>query len=109
MNSHLNFARVCAASLIAFSALAALRADVIETKNGARIVGEVVKISEGTITMKTDYAGELAIKQGEVTAITTDKEITVRLESGTVLQGTLSTEAGSLKITGGDGQLSTNV
>lgn len=109
MNTQPNLARFCVATVIACCALASLHADVIETKNGARIVGEVVKISDGTITVKTDYAGELAIKQGEVTGITTDKEITVRLESGTVLQGTLSTEAGSLKITGGDGQLSTNV
>lgn len=107
----MNLARFCVASIIACSALAMARADVVETKSGARIVGEVVKISDGTITMKTDYAGELAIKQGEVTGITTDKELAVRLESGTVLQGTLSTDAGAgaLRITGSDGQLSTNV
>lgn len=83
--------------------------DVIETKDGARIVGEIVGISDGIIGVKTAYAGDLKVKQSEVTGITTDKEITVRLESGTVLQGTVATEAGAMKITGPDGQLTTNV
>lgn len=109
MNTHLPIKRFGVALIIAFAASAATQADVVETKNGARIVGKVVKISDGTITMKTDYAGELAIKQSEVTSIATDEPITVRLASGTVLQGTLSTDAGALKITGADGQLTTNV
>jgi hypothetical protein len=59
--------------------------------------------------MKTDYADVITIKQSDVTSIATENPITVRLESGTVLQGTISTEAGAVKITGGDGQLSTSV
>lgn len=109
MNTRLSLKRFCLACVGVFAALAALRADVVETKNGARIVGKVVGIADGKVTMKTDYAGELAIKQGEVTAIVTDEPITVRLESGTVLQGTLSSTGGALQISGQDGQLTTQV
>ncbi len=109
MNTRLTLIRACLASLVALAAAVALHADVVETKNGARIVGKVVKVSDGTITMKTDYAGELAIKQGEVASIATDEPITVRLESGTVLQGTLSSANGALQISGPDGQLTTTV
>ena len=63
--------------------LGSLRADVIETKNGARIVGKVLKIDAGSVVVDTDYAGKIAIKQSEVTAITTDAPISVRLASGT--------------------------
>lgn len=86
-----------------------LQADVVETSNGARLVGEIEKITEGHIILKTTYADVLSIKQSDVTAITTEKPISVRLESGTVLQGVVTTEGGAIKITGADGQLSTSV
>lgn len=97
---------VTAALLLAAGRLCA---DVVETKNGARIVGTITKIDGGNILIKTDYAGELTIKQSEVTGVTTDEPIAVRLASGTVLQGKLSTENGTLKIAGADGELSTKV
>lgn len=85
------------------------RADVVETKNGARLVGSVTKIEEGKVTLKTDYAGELVIKQSEVTGITTDTPVAVRLASGTVLTGKVTTDSGAVQISGADGQLTTRV
>jgi putative salt-induced outer membrane protein YdiY len=93
---------------LAFVTSAAL-ADVVETKNGARIVGKITKIDGGKIFVTTDYAGELAIKQSEVSGLTTDSPVVVRLATGTTLQGTVSASEGGLKITGPDGQLSTRV
>ena len=58
--------------LLTLTAAARVSADVVETKNGARIVGKVTKIDAGTVEVATDFAGELKIKQSEVTAITTD-------------------------------------
>jgi putative salt-induced outer membrane protein YdiY len=84
-------------------------ADIVETKNGARLVGKVIKVDGGSVYLTTDYAGDLVIKQSEVTSLTTDAPIVVRLASGTVLQGTLATDAGALKISGRDGQLTTQV
>lgn len=104
-NNHRFFSFAALIGLLA----APLAADVIETKNGARIVGTVVKVDEGAVLVKTDYAGDLTIKQSEVTAITTDQPITVRLASGTVLTGTVSTEGSAVRITGSDGQLTTTV
>lgn len=102
-----------ACALIALTLSAAFaRADVVETKNGARLVGTVTKIDGGSVSLKTDYAGELTIKQSEVTGITTDTPLTVRLASGTVLKGKIAaTEAGggAVQIVGDDGQLNTNV
>jgi putative salt-induced outer membrane protein YdiY len=84
-------------------------ADTVETKNGSRLVGSVTKIDSGTVYLKTDYAGDLEIKQSDVASITTDTPINVRLESGTVLEGTVSSQAGALTISGSDGQLTTTV
>lgn len=85
-------------------------ADIVETKNGAHLVGKVVKIDEAIILLGTDYAGEIKIKQSEVTSVTTDAPLVVRLSSGTVLQGTLSsTGDGVVVINGPDGSLTTRV
>lgn len=100
-------------TFLALGALAvaslAVRADVIETKSGARLTGTIKQIAEGTVLLKTDYAGDLVIKQSEVTALTSDQPISVRLTSGTVLQGTVSSGASGLQISGADGQLTTQV
>ncbi len=87
-----------------------LRADVVETKDGARLIGKVVQIDGTNLTLETAYAGTLKIKQGEVTSVTTDSPIAVRLEGGTVLEGKLTPTAdGGLQISGKDGTITTSV
>jgi hypothetical protein len=94
---------------LAIFGMTQLSADTVETKSGAHIVGKVTKIEDGKIYLTTDYAGDLVIKQSEVTAMTTDAPVVVRLASGTTLEGTLSSTDGAMKITGPDGELSTKV
>jgi putative salt-induced outer membrane protein YdiY len=84
-------------------------ADVVETRNGARIVGKLTKIEDGKVFVATDFAGDLTIKQSEVTGITTDGPVVMRLSSGTTLQGTMVADGGTLRISGPDGQLATKV
>jgi len=95
----------------AFSVLPSLLlADVVEIKNGAHLVGKVTEIDGSTVYLSTDYAGDLKIKQSDVTSITTDSPLNVRLTSGTVLKGTLgNSSSGGLQINGADGTLSTSV
>ncbi|MBL9200723.1 MAG: hypothetical protein JNL39_09470, partial [Opitutaceae bacterium] len=59
-------------ALIAASIAVSASADVVETKNGAKIVGKVVKIDAGTVSVDTAFAGTIAIKQSEVASISTD-------------------------------------
>jgi putative salt-induced outer membrane protein YdiY len=85
-------------------------ADVVETKNGARIVGKIVGINAGAIAVDTDYAGALTIKQSEVVSFTTDQPISVRLASGTRIDGKVAaTPDGTLQVIGADGTISTSV
>ena len=97
--------------VLGFAAILAapLSADVVETKNGARIVGKVTKIDGGAVTVTTDFAGAVTIKQSEITGITTDGPVAVRLASGTRLEGKISSSAGALQIAGADGSISTTV
>jgi putative salt-induced outer membrane protein YdiY len=78
-----------------------LRADVVETASGARLVGKITKIQSGVVTLQTDYAGELSIKQVLVTKITTDHPVSVRFADGSGIVGTItSPSADKLQISG---------
>jgi putative salt-induced outer membrane protein YdiY len=76
---------------------ARLQADTVETADGAKIVGKITKIHGGVITLDTDYAGEINVKQVLVTRITTDHPVAVRFADGTGLVGTI-TSPGADKI-----------
>jgi hypothetical protein len=96
------------ALLVRLSACAALScalrlsADVVETASGARIVGKITKIHGGVVTVSTDYAGEINIKQVLVTAIRTDHPVAVRFADGTGIVGVISApSADKLTIAGG--------
>lgn len=90
--------------------VARLAADTVETKSGARIVGKVEKIDGGSVVVSTDYAGTITIKQGEVTSITTDAPVAVRLSSGTRVDGTVSSGPnGAVSVATADGTISTNL
>jgi len=93
----------------ALAGVASLNADVIDTTNGARLVGKITKIDGGAVTINTSYAGDIKVKQDEIAAMSTDEAVAVRLESGTRIDGVISTENGALKITGSDGVVSTSV
>jgi putative salt-induced outer membrane protein YdiY len=95
--------------LLALAAALPLAADVVEIKNGARILGKVTRISAGSVVVDTDYAGTITIKQSQVTAIATDAPVAVRLDNGIHAEGRLSGRDGELQITGKDGIITTQV
>jgi hypothetical protein len=99
--------RTITIALALFSAQ--LMADTVDVKGGARIVGKVTKIDGGSVVVATDYAGTVTIKQSEVTSITTDAPVAVRLASGTRVDGKVTGSAGSLQIAGAEGTISTTV
>jgi putative salt-induced outer membrane protein YdiY len=76
----------CAALLVG----ARLCADTVEVANGTKLIGKITKIHGGVITLETDYAGELSIKQVLVTKITTDHAVAVRFADGTGQIGVIS-------------------
>lgn len=87
-----------------------LQADIVETKSGARLTGTVIKVEGGVITLETDYAGTLAIKQSEVAKIETEKPLFIRLTGGTTIEGIVTaTSDGNILVTGEDGAITTSV
>lgn len=85
-----------------------VQADIVETKNGARLTGTVTKVDAGTITLVTDYAGTLSIKQSEVVKFETEKPLFIRLAGGTTMEGTVTaTPDGKIQVNGKDGTITT--
>jgi hypothetical protein len=103
----LNFA---AGALLWTLAWQAVSADVVETKDGARLVGKVIEIDGISVLLDTVYAGPLKVKQSEVVGVTTDVPANIRLSSGTVFHGVLVADrSGEVLINGVDGSLHTSI
>jgi hypothetical protein len=79
---------------------ARLAADVIETADGARIVGKIKLIHGGVILLSTTYAGDIKINQSLVTSITTDRPVAVKVADSTRVIGTVTSAAGDITVTG---------
>ncbi len=95
--------------LAAVLAAAQLSADTVETQNGSRLGGQVTKIDGGSVTLVTDYAGTITLKQAEVVAINTDAPVAVRLASGTRIDGKVSGSGGNVQVASSDGAVNTTV
>lgn len=103
------FKPLCVLLAIPFSG-AFLHADVVETKSGARLTGTVTKVDAGSITLATDYAGTVTVKQSEVAKFETEKPLFIRLAGGTTMEGTVDAKSdGTIQISGKDGTITTTV
>jgi putative salt-induced outer membrane protein YdiY len=91
-------------ALISFLAPAAAIADEVVLHNGDRLTGKVVRKEADTLMLTTSYAGDLTIKWSDVRRINTEEPISVYLEDGGKLVGTLrSDEDGSVVVVAGAG------
>ncbi len=77
--------------LVVVGAVGSVRADVLETKEGARLTGRVTKITAGKVYLETDYAGVITVDQTHVVRLETDAPLSVRLVNGARADGRLST------------------
>ena len=66
-----------------------LHADTVYLQNGDQITGTLKHVKDGVVTLETEYAGAIQIKQDAVRHIETDEPKAVRLTDGTVLEGKL--------------------
>jgi putative salt-induced outer membrane protein YdiY len=65
-----------------FLAVGICTADCVFLSNGDRLSGQITQVSEGTVTLKTQLAGEVCIKIEDIDALTTDKPMQVSLCDG---------------------------
>ncbi len=68
--------------------------DEVRTTGGSVLVGRVVSIAGGTLTIETEFGGVVPIPMANVAAVTTDEPRTVRVGATHETQGTLRVEDG---------------
>ncbi|RME40387.1 MAG: DUF481 domain-containing protein [Planctomycetota bacterium] len=75
--------------LVTIAIGSAVRADVVHTRDGSRIVGRIERIHEGKLVLATKIAGTLEIDLSDVTGLRTDGKVHVEFESGDRLVGSI--------------------
>lgn len=61
--------------------------DTLYVQNGDRLTGTLVQVEGGIVAFDTEYAGELAVQQGQVRGIVTESSYAVRLGPGEIVTG----------------------
>jgi hypothetical protein len=97
------------ASLFLWGVGRGLRADVVETKEGARLVGRVTRIADGKVYLDTDYAGVIVVLQARIVRIATDGPVAVRLVSGRRYEGRLAPTGQAVQIVTAAGPVNAEV
>ena len=67
------------------------RADEVVMKNGDRIQGKVVSMTQGKLVFKTAYAGEITIKWDQVAKLNTEEPMELTLTDDKKLEGKVAT------------------
>lgn len=95
--------------LLPFLFCSATLADRVRTVDGAELTGTITLIDKGVIHLETSYAGTLKIKQDQVASFESEAPRVVRLASGTVMAGPISSDGqGKIRIQSEDGVLETD-
>jgi hypothetical protein len=94
---------------VAVGAAGTLRADILETREGAHLTGRVTKITGGKVYLETDYAGVITVDQIHVVRLETDAPLSVRLINGTRVDGRLSSRDDRIEVAAVAGPVSASV
>ena len=78
--------------------LSAAWADQVTLKNGDRVTGTIVKKDDKNITIKTDQFGVVTAAWDQVESIKSGQPVTVVLQDGKTVQGTLGTTNGKVDV-----------
>ncbi|MGE5296074.1 MAG: YdiY family protein [Solirubrobacterales bacterium] len=77
---------VSAAILCVLACATAAFSDEVQLKNGDRLTGQIVKLTEGKLVLKSQLAGEITINLSDIKTFSSEGPIEVHLKDGTVLR-----------------------
>ena len=78
--------------VLVFCSCAVLPAEQVTLKNGDRITGSILNVSDHKLTIKTDYAGVITVDWASVAEFSTEQPMFVTRADNQVLSGTLSSK-----------------
>jgi putative salt-induced outer membrane protein YdiY len=77
-------------------------ADTIVLDNGSRLVGKIVSLQQGKVSLETDFAGTLALPVERISSLQTDGALRFRLPDDKETEGTLAVQNGTARIQAAD-------
>ncbi len=80
-------------------------ADRITLKNGDRLTGSIVTTDDKTLTLKTDFAGEIKIDRTTIAGIQSDKPLNVTVKDQGRIQAKVDAVEGEAKLSKADGSV----
>jgi putative salt-induced outer membrane protein YdiY len=84
--------------LLFLTSLAPCLADTITLDDGSRLVGKVVAIRKGKVSLKTSFAGTLSLPLAKVVTMRTDAPLRVALQESGEAEGQVSLRAGQVEL-----------
>jgi hypothetical protein len=105
------FIPAVAALIIATWGLVALsvRADTVTLKDGSVVHGKITGISGGTIAVSTGFAGDLSIKQDQVSSFETDEPVFVKTTDNSTVLGKVDRKDSDLIVSSSSGSYTTTI
>ncbi len=85
------------------------RADTITLKDGSVIHGKITGISGGTIAVSTGFAGDLSIKQDQVSSFETDEPVFVKTTDNSTVLGKVDRKDSDLIVSSSSGSYTTTI
>jgi hypothetical protein len=80
-----------------------LWADEVRFKNGDRLSGQIVRVTEGKMVFKSAVAGEVTLNMADIQTFSSESPIEIHLKDGTVLhQPVTAAEPNQFAITAGE-------
>lgn len=80
-------------------------ADEVSLKNGDRLTGTIAKSDGKTLTLHTDYAGDLSIKWDAVQGVESKQALHLQLQDGKTVAGPVTTTDGKLLVSTSSGNV----
>lgn len=80
-------------------------ADEVTLKNGDRLTGTIVQSDGKTLTLHTDYAGDLSIKWDAVQGVESKQALHLQLQNGKTVAGPVTSTDGKLEVSTSSGNV----
>ena len=77
--------------VLMIAAACAAEAAVIHLKNGDRITGDILTSDEKTVTVKTEFLGDVKVSREAISGIDSEQPLVVTLSDGRKVEGTIAT------------------
>src|SRR5206468_4198368 len=95
---HMRSGRLLLAISFLCTCTALALADQVILQNGDRLSGTIVKSDDKSLSMKTEFAGDVTIDWSAVQQITSAAPLHINLNDGRTLAGSVTTENGMLEV-----------